>query len=158
MRRLVLHHVLHADDHPHRLALGAAIGMFVTLTPTIGVQTALVVFLAWLLGANKVVGTPLVWISNPATLVPIFYPCYWLGRIVLRRPPVAWSWWTELAEPPDGWMNTVSFYWSRFLEIALPLWTGCLVVGLIAGWITYQLVYRAVSAHRLRRWGQLTRP
>ena len=78
--------ILHADDPPHRLALGIAIGMFVTFTPLIGFQMLISVFLAWLLRANKLVGVPLVWISNPVTFVPIYYPCYWLGCKVLGQP------------------------------------------------------------------------
>jgi uncharacterized protein (DUF2062 family) len=150
--------VLHADDPPHRLALGAAIGMFVMVTPTPGLQIAGVLFLAWLLRANKVVGLPLVWISNPATAVPIFYPCYVIGRWILHRPGKPPTWWKELATPPAAWDEATAFYWAKFLEIAMPLWVGCLVVGLFLGWITYHAVYRAVAAYRLKRWGQLTPP
>ena len=75
-RKFIYHNVLHADDPPHRLALGAAIGVFVAFTPTVGLQMMLTVSLAWLLRANKVIGLPVVWISNPATLVPIYYSCY----------------------------------------------------------------------------------
>ena len=84
----MLHSILKADDPPHRLALGVAIALFVTFTPTIGFQSVLVVALAWLFGANKLVGLPLIWISNPATFVPIYYPAYRLGKWVLGGTPV----------------------------------------------------------------------
>ncbi len=158
IRRFVLHQVLHADDPPHRLALGAAIGMFVMLTPTLGVQMIIVVFLAWLLRANKVVGLPIVWISNPATAVPIYYSCYWLGRTLLNRPRIARSWWAELAQPPEEWADAITFYWDKFTDVAAPLWTGCIIVGLAAGYLTYVVVYRVVVAYRMRRWGQLLPP
>ncbi len=99
IRRFILHNVLHADDPPHRLALGAAIGMFVTFTPTIGFQMVIVVFLSWLMGANKVVGLPIVWLSNPATFVPLYYSCYVIGRSVLGWTPIGDAWWSELAAP-----------------------------------------------------------
>jgi uncharacterized protein (DUF2062 family) len=155
LREFVLRRVLHADDPPHRLALGAAIGMFVAITPTIGVQTILVVFLAWLLRANKAVGVPLVWISNPATAVPIYYPCYRIGLWILNRPGIPVQWWRELAAPPEGWA-ALTFYWIKFVDIAWPLWLGCVLVGLAAGWITYRVVHLLVSLYRLRRWGELT--
>jgi uncharacterized protein (DUF2062 family) len=157
LRDFVFRRMLHADDPPHRLALGAAIGVFVAITPTVGVQTLLVVFLAWLLRANKAVGIPLVWISNPATAVPIYYPCYRIGRFLLGRPSIPTQWWRELAHPPEGW-EAMTFYWGKFLEIAWPLWLGCTLVGLVTGWITYRVVHRLVSMHRLRRWGELTPP
>lgn len=159
VQRFVFSNVLHADDPPHRLALGVAIGIFVTFTPTIGFQMALVVFLAWLLRANKVVGVPLVWITNPATIVPIYYPCYVVGRVLLGHESIGWEWWMELTRPPvDGWWPTVQFYWGRTVEIAAPLWLGCIVVASLLAVLTYAAVSYAVRAYRLRRWGQLTPP
>ena len=60
IRRFIIHNILHADDPPHRLALGVAIGMFMTFTPTVGVQSILVALTAWVLRANKLVGMPMV--------------------------------------------------------------------------------------------------
>jgi len=157
-RRVLIRHVLHADDPPHRLALGLAIGIFVTFTPTIGCQSALVIFLAWLLRANKVIGLPLVWITNPATFVPIYYPCYVIGRVLLREPEIGLSWWQEFAHPPVGWFATIHFYWTRMLEIAIPLWLGCLIVSGVLAVATYYAAYFAIRWYRLKRWGQLLRP
>ena len=93
------HNVLHADDPPHRLALGAAIGVFVMFTPTIGFQMLISVLIAWLLKANKAIGLPVVWISNPATFIPIFYPSYLVGRVLLGWEPVSETWWRQIATP-----------------------------------------------------------
>jgi len=156
-RRLVVRNVLHADDPPHRLALGVAIGLFVTFTPTIGFQSALVIALAWMFGANKLVGLPLVWISNPATFIPIYYPCYRLGRWVLGGEPVSLRWWKELAYAPESYLDATRFYWKRLMEIIEPLMVGCLLVAIpIAGFgyvFTYQAVvkYREMRARRLAR-------
>ena len=154
LRHYIYHTLLHADDPPHRLAMGVAIGMFVTFTPTVGFQMVLVVLLAWLLRANKVAGVPVVWISNPATLVPIFFSCYVVGQMILGSEPIGQAWWTELTTPPEGWFPAVSFYWSKLMEIAVPLWTGSLVVGLAIAYPTYYLVYFSVRTYRRRRWGQ----
>lgn len=153
-----MHNMLHADDPPHRLALGVAIGMFVTFTPTIGFQMGLVVFFAWMLRANKVVGVPLVWISNPATLVPIYWFCYKVGATVIRSEAVNAQWWRGWAHPPAAWMPKVEFYWTRFIAIAWPLWVGGCVVGLVTGYPSYLSVYYVVRRYRMRRWGSLTRP
>ncbi|MFO0905658.1 MAG: DUF2062 domain-containing protein [Pirellulales bacterium] len=160
LRRFVVHRLLHADDPPHKLALGFAIGIFVTLTPTMGVQMLLVVFLAWLLRANKTVGVPLVWITNPATTIPIYYFLYVVGQRLLGTEHVGWEWWAELAKQPptQGWWSTTLYYWDKTLEIAAPLWVGCIVVGLISAVLSYVIVYYGVSAYRLRRWGQVLPP
>ena len=158
IRHFIFHSVLHADDPPHRLALGIAIGVFVTFTPTVGLQMMIVVFLAWLFGANKLVGLPIVWITNPATIMPIFYTCYRLGRAILGHSGVEFDWWAGLAARPEAWWPRVVFYWNRFMEIAAPLWLGSMVISLILGYASYYISYYAIAGYRMRRWGQLMPP
>lgn len=157
--------VLHADDPPHRLALGIAIGMFVTFTPLIGFQMLLSFFLAWLLRANKLVGVPLVWISNPLTIIPIYYPCYWVGCKLLGIPVVSHEWegiresWAQLlSDPGTRWGDKVRFWWDNLLDFMGPLWLGCMLVALLSGVLTYYLSLWAIRKYRLRRWGQLMPP
>jgi uncharacterized protein len=154
----VVHTVLHADDPLHRLALGIAIGIFVTFTPTIGAQMAIVVFLAWLLNANKLVGVPLVWISNPVTFVPIYYPCYWLGQKLLDLPDKNAAWWHTLHTPPTGRTAALHFYYGKIIEIILPLTVGCLIISTLLAVAAYYFSYFAIRTYRVRRWGQLVPP
>lgn len=157
--------ILHADDPPHTLALGIAIGFFVTFTPLIGFQMMLSVFLAWLLRANKVVGVPIVWISNPVTLVPIYYPCYALGCRLLNQP-VGKDKWDTINESWDAlrmdvatrWLDKVQFWWDILLDSIGPLSLGCLVVASVTGVVSYYLSLFAIRTYRLRRWGQLMPP
>jgi uncharacterized protein (DUF2062 family) len=151
LRRFILRKVLHADDPPHKLALGVALGVFLAFTPTVGFQTLLVVFFAWVLRANKVVGLPLVWITNPATIVPIYYSCYIIGRLLLGQQAVARQWWMEFASPPQGWWERLTFYWQRLMDIACPLVVGSLVVAAALGALSYGVVYRAIRWYRTRR-------
>jgi uncharacterized protein (DUF2062 family) len=130
------------------LALAVAIALFVTFTPTIGFQSALVVLLAWMFGANKLVGLPLVWISNPATFVPIYYPSYRLGRWVLGGEPVSMKWWKELAKPPESSGEAIRFYWSRFMEIIEPLTVGCFLIAIPLAGFGYVMTYQAVTKYR----------
>lgn len=166
MRDYCVYKILHADDPPHQLALGIAVGMFVTFTPLIGFQMGINFCLAWLLRANKFVGIPLVWISNPVTIVPIYYPCYWVGCKLLNQPVIGYEWWDQLQARwedlvIDGnitWFKKVSFWWSSLMEIATPLTVGCTVVGLTAGVISYYCSLFAIRSYRLKRWGQLVPP
>ena len=153
IRRFVLVNMLHANDPPHQLALGAAIGVFVAVTPTVGLQMGLVLLLAWLLGANKVVGLPIVWVTNPATIVPIYYSCYFVGRKLLGQEGIGREWWAEL----QGRHN-FSFYWTKLLDVATPLWVGCLVCGFALAYPAYYFTYVMVRQYRMKRWGQLTPP
>jgi len=149
-RRFVFHSMLHADDPPHRIALGVAIGTFFTFTPFIGVQMVMVVGAAWLLRANKAVGVPLVWISNPATFVPIFYPCYLIGRTVLGWEGVGKEWWKQLTKPPAGFAEATQFYWNRTMEVFSPLMLGCLMVGVPLSIFSYLCTRIIIERYRLR--------
>ncbi|PCI23131.1 MAG: hypothetical protein COB67_13045 [SAR324 cluster bacterium] len=60
-------------------ALGSAVGMFVGMTPTVGIQMW-AVFMIWLFCKyilktkfDLVIGTALVWISNPLTMFFLYY-------------------------------------------------------------------------------------
>ena len=147
LKRFLVHRVLHVDDTPHRIALGVAIAIFVTWTPTVGFQMALTVALAWLLGANKLVGIPFVWISNPLTLVPIFLPNYYVGRWILGgddRPPD----FDAVVNVSGGWLARVSAWWSETWNALLPLWVGSLLVSVALAVPTYFVTYHAVVIYR----------
>jgi uncharacterized protein len=157
-REFVIHNVLHADDPPHRLALGVGIAMFITFTPTIGFQMGLVFALAWLFGGNKMVGLPLVWISNPATIVPIYYPCLWLGELLMGKPHRDFNWFKSFSQAPEEWGPKVQFFAHKFWDVAVELWVGCVVVGGVLGIISYYVTYWSVYAYRMKKWGQLVPP
>jgi uncharacterized protein (DUF2062 family) len=145
-----VHRVLHVDDTPHRIALGVAIGIFVTWTPTVGLQMVLAVMLAWLCRANKLVGVPFVWISNPLTLAPIFLPNYYIGRWILGSdvPPPDFS---QVVNASGGWLDRVHTWWSITWQALLPLWIGGLLVGTALGFMSYFFTYQVVVVYRRKR-------
>jgi len=60
------------QGNPHYVALGMAIGVFVSVTPTIPFHTVAAIALAFLLKGSKPAAAIGVWFSNPIT-IPIFY-------------------------------------------------------------------------------------
>ena len=158
VRRFIVHDLLHADDPPHPLALGVALGIFFAFIPFFGLQMVFVVLFAWLLNANKLVGAPLVWLTNPATIVPIYYVCYMVGISILGQPGIDSERWAEFWEPPEGWGAALSFYWGRLYEVALPMLLGSAVVGLAAAIPAYLITFHVICFYRMRRWGQLIPP
>lgn len=87
MRR-ALRSVVSLHGSPRDVALGAAIGVFVAFTPTVGFQMLIGAFLATLVGANRPAAIILPWITNPLTIPPIFALTYWVGGFfgAGRRP------------------------------------------------------------------------
>lgn len=71
------------------ISRGAAIGMFVAMTPTVGIQMYIVGAIWILLRSlirfhfNLPIAVALVWISNPVTVVPIYYVFLLTGNIML---------------------------------------------------------------------------
>jgi len=151
-----IYRVLHVDDTPHRIALGVAIGIFITWTPTMGIQMILTVLVSAIFRANKAVGVPFVWISNPLTIIPIYYPNYLVGCWLLGRGYEDFSFIETITrELPEGFWASLAAWWTHmgtaFWHVFAPLWVGSIIVGLVLGAITYPLVYYAVVGYRGHR-------
>ncbi len=159
LRRLFIHNVLHADDTPHRIALGLAIGIFIGLTPTVGFQ--MVIAVAAALRANKVVCIPMVWITNPVTLIPIYALCHKLGAGLLGTSAATPGAAEHISDPMRqvhtfGLTRLFEFAFWKELSLGLTragaeLWVGCLFAGFIAAAVTYLVSRRGVTAYRVRR-------
>jgi len=156
VKDLFLHHILHVDDTPHRIALGAAVGIFVAWTPTFGLQTVLAIALAAILRANKAVVIPMAWVTNPLTNPAIYGFSYLVGHFLLTGN---WSVDPQIKAQILGLMKETTrldiwdaSFWSRLMdvtmEIGLELWVGSCVVGLLVTLITYPLIYKAVIRYR----------
>jgi len=156
LRDFFIYRVLHVDDTPHRIALGVAIGMFITWTPTVGFQMILTVLVCWLLRANKAVGVPFVWISNPLTVVPIYYPNYVVGCSLMGGDYGDFDFIEAITrELPGSWWGKMTAWWTNMgnalWHVFVPLWVGSVLVGLLIGAATYPLIYYAVVAYRKHR-------
>ncbi|HUV38394.1 MAG TPA: DUF2062 domain-containing protein, partial [Planctomycetota bacterium] len=141
------------DDTPHSIAMGVAVGLFVGLTPTVGVQMLLVVLVSLFIRCNRTVGCALVWLTNPLTMVPVYFFNYMVGTWVLRIQPVS----IEVF----GHKITDAFhhvYWHERLvamvramgrlaiDVAGPMWLGSVVVSVVL----------AVPAYFFVKWGVVT--
>ncbi len=164
LRRFVVYRVLHIDDTPHRIAFGVAIGLFVALTPTIGLQMVIGAMLATALRANKVLPVALAWITNPVTVVPVFYFNWLVGHALLsgnleQNEMVRNTLITTVAEV-GGFAGAMThlFDWDFWEKLLTPLGTivpelvvGSVAVGLVSGMLGYGLAYWGVTRYRRLR-------
>ncbi|MFH0910510.1 MAG: DUF2062 domain-containing protein [Planctomycetota bacterium] len=160
---------------PHAIALGAALGVFVAMTPTIGLQMLIAAILATLLGGNRLAAILPVWITNPFTIVPVFTFNYWIGRLLVDGPTLH-EFNLEIQHLRDlllsgGFGKATGATFALGMDLLIPLWLGSVLVGLACALPAYSLVKRAVGTFRDRlhhkrakrhkrvlEWLHLTRP
>jgi uncharacterized protein (DUF2062 family) len=107
---------------------GIAVGMFCAFIP-MPFQMLLAAIGAVLFRSNILVAVPMVWISNPLTMPPMFYFCYLVGAQILNTKA-------------NGFDFELSFDWlvTGLLEIWQPFLLGCFIVGTIASVASFVLI------------------
>lgn len=126
---------LGVDDHV--IARGVAVGLFVGLTPTVGVQTLLMIAGCVILRGNFPAAFLVSWVSNPLTMAPLYVAFNALGRVAFEpvvRPSI----------------KLTGFEGTALLEALLTL-LGSLLLALpisLLGYVVALWVWREV--HHLR--------
>lgn len=133
--RAICGKLLMLDDTPHRIALGMAIGIFVAWTPTVGFQMLGAVPIACLLRANRVASLIGVYLSNPLTLLPMYWLDYHLGAMLLRTP-VSFDGFREILMLSD-WAQRWWGLLSVGVEVMSAIWLGGLILGVLTGVLAY---------------------
>ncbi len=135
-----LREVLRVKDTPHRIAIAFAIGVFIGISPLLGLHTVGVFFMAWLLKLNRLVSVVGVCITNPWTIVPIYTFCIWVGARLTGLEKII---------PAVNW-NDVSFmvFMGELKHLIIPFLVGSIVVGSISAIISYFIIHWAVVKYR----------
>ena len=141
-RRRLLRKILMLDDTAHSIALGTAIGMFIGMTPTVGIQMILVLCLAVvtrpLFHFSKIAALLTVYISNPFTVLPIYWFNYSIGTYFVEATVTYEDFARTLEyEGFAQWWDTVV---SLFVRVGAPLFLGSLAVATVTSLPTYPLI------------------
>ena len=129
---------LHGD--PHYVAMGMAVGVFVSLTPTIPLHTALAVSLAFILRGSKAAAAIAVWLSNPLT-IPIFYfASYKTGAFLFGRPA-----------PDDVVHESVTELLKLGLDVTVATIIGGALLGILPAVATYFTTRKILVNLRARK-------
>ena len=152
--------MLMLDDTPHSIALGAAVGIFLSFTPLVGVHMGLVVALSLVIRMNRTAGLMAVWVNNPLTVIPVFFFNYLIGSAVLFWEPITWGVFRGMVQSALTHGTWYQNLWAMCvelgriaLEIALPLWVGSLIVATALAVPTYFVVRRLAEKYQARRRG-----
>lgn len=120
------------EGNPHYLALGMAVGIFVSITPIIPLQTVVAIAVAFLVRGSKSAAVLGTWLSNPLTIPLVYYANYKLGCILLgyqnALDNIAFDSFSELME--------------LGLEVTLAMITGGVVIGAVLGLAAYFVTLR----------------
>ncbi len=138
--RSTLRSVVMLQDSPHSIALGAAIGIFIGLTPTVGIQMLLVLSLAFLCRPlfhfNRVAAVMAVYISNPLTIVPLYFAEYKLGTLFVQGNVVTRARFEQLLANAD-FSSRGRVLFDLFIDVGWPLVIGTAIVSVCGGIIAY---------------------
>jgi|UniRef100_A0A7V6A0Z8 uncharacterized protein (DUF2062 family) len=145
LKRLIRYHWLkfrRLQGEPRRIALGAALGVFIGITPTIPFHTAMALGLAPLLRVSVMAAYMGIWISNPLTWVPQYLAAYEVGKYLLFPGQ------GPLCLPDRGDLSTfMCVLWRG----GLALQVGGIIIALPPAIITYFVTLWAVNRYRQRR-------
>lgn len=133
-----------------QVSWGVAIGLFVGLTPTMGIQMYIVAAI-WMFCRyvirfhfNLPVGVALVWITNPVTVIPIYYLFLLTGSIVLQAEDILSfkhfeEEFTLIAEQEGAWNSIVEGTRFLLVDLGWPMLVGGLCYAVpfaIVGYFT----------------------
>ena len=140
--RALLAHPMYFHVNRRSVAGACWLGLFIGLLPFPG-QTVAALLLALLLRVNLPIAGVTVWVSNPVTLVPIFYTEYRLGALILDLPleefqiEMTWHWVT----------HDLLAFWK-------PLLLGSLIAATVISslaYVTVSVMWRLMVAYRYKR-------
>ncbi|MDH3976414.1 MAG: DUF2062 domain-containing protein [Deltaproteobacteria bacterium] len=117
------------------VARGMALGVFIGMTPTMGIQMPIALFFAMILRENKIAALIGVWISNPMTVIPIYTFNFKMGKYLLGTPDL---------KMPD--FSSLEDIFQLGYDLLMPLTMGSLVVGVVAAAVAYVATLYIYSA------------
>ena len=128
------------NGDPHYVALGMAIGVFISVTPTIPFHTVIALALAFILRGSKAAAAIGVWFSNPVT-IPLFYKgSYDVGVSILGN-----------SAPFSTEYESILELLKLGADVTIAMITGGIILGILPGIAAYFITRRIFIKLRLRK-------
>jgi uncharacterized protein (DUF2062 family) len=132
---------LRIRGRPRDVALGLALGIFIGMTPSIGIQMALAVFMAALFKWNKLSAATGVWITNPLTAPFIYSINYVIGaRLLEIKRGYSLTPEVSIAGTSPMLHNAPEIFWALLL--------GGVILGLPLAVAGYYFCYSAITRYQ----------
>ena len=126
---------------PREIALGFALGIFIGMTPTMGIQMPIAAFFAAMLKWSKISAVFGVWITNPFTSPFIYGLTYIVGAKLLGLK-------SAMALPDDFTWSIVKELLKNAPVIFGAMTVGGILIGLPLAVLSYYLSFAAVNKYQ----------
>lgn len=154
--------IMQAHAPPSEIAWGAGIGMFVAMTPTVGIQMYAVTAV-WFItryifrfNFNLPVGLAMCWISNPITMGPLYYLFLLVGYWIFPHLGFSGSIPVTYADFGNRLSEILAHHSTRkvvresfsflIVELGFPMLVGSVLIALpcaiLTFWITILTLHR----------------
>ncbi|PJA25432.1 MAG: hypothetical protein COX57_03315 [Alphaproteobacteria bacterium CG_4_10_14_0_2_um_filter_63_37] len=169
--RLRLIHPLKRSPHPPEYtARGVLVGLLWGLTPTVGIQMYCAAFTWWVCRRffnwdfSLVIAVAWVWVSNPLTMVPMYYIFFVTGQAMLGHwadllggyHTFAALFHEALGDPNQDFIAMMTAYVTVVMkEVGGPMVLGSLPWAIGCGWWGYKRSLSFSIHHRERRLAKL---
>jgi len=138
--RSTVSQVLRVEGTPHRLAFTFALGVFVGMSPFIGIHVVIALALAWIFNLNRIAILSGVFINNPWSMIPLYTFSTWIGTLILEP---------DLAISDVDWRGiTLGTIVSDLGSLVLPFIVGTVLVGTVTALISYMVVRKMAESAR----------
>ncbi len=128
---------------PKKIAFAFAVGVFIGISPFLGLHTLMAIAFASIFRLNKLVTLAGAFVTNPWTMIPIYTFATWMGvKITSYEQPLTLTNFKEI---------TVVNIFSILKDLFLPFFVGTMVFGMIAGVLSYLAVYTLLKRMRQDR-------
>ncbi|UCD32808.1 MAG: DUF2062 domain-containing protein [Desulfobacterales bacterium] len=125
---------------PHYIATGMAIGVFVSITPTVPFHTIIAIALAFILKGSKPAAAIGVWFCNPIT-IPFFYlGSYYAGMLILNKS-------ISFDVKYESIQEVMKLGW----DVTIAMIVGGLILGIIPGIVAYFITRKIFAKIRIRK-------
>ncbi len=162
-RQRIVAPIFSSEAPAAEVAWAVAIGLFIGLTPTMGIQ----MYIAggvWLLCRpfgfrfNLPVAVAMVWVSNPLTVVPIYYAFLVVGGLVLQiSDNLNYAYFhdtlTRISTEGTAWEAMVNGTRFLLVDLGWPMVIGSLFFALPGAVLGYALTLRALNRRKARGLG-----
>ncbi len=136
---------------PHNLALGLAIGGFVSANPILGTHIIWGAVIIYFIGGNFIASVAGTWVGNPVTFPFIWLSTYNIGSFMLGRNG-------EARELPElSFTLFVEAPFSSLAPVVVPMLFGWIPVGLVIGLLVYYPSYWSIDLYQKQRSARLQR-